>query len=208
MRSLEVRLLLLSLALWSSAAFAQQACEVVAVSGEAQRVDGKALAVGDKLEVGTTLRTGSTGRVRLKFTDGSVLVLADRSQLRIEAFSAPAGQSRAAEFLLETGLIGQRVTPSAGGSWKVRTPTAVTAVRGTEFSVEVGDDHKTAVHVKAGEVDVEPAGPQTRGIKPRYPVRLEKKLNGTQCDAAQCVAAMAWTADRVARVEQRLGSLD
>ncbi len=203
-----MKFLLLSLALSSSAALAQQACEVVSVSGEAQRVDGKALAVGDKLDVGATLRTGATGRVRLKFVDGSVLVLADKSQLRIDAFSAASGQPRAAELLLELGLVGQRVTPSADGSWKVRTPTAVTAVRGTEFSVEVGDDRATAVHVKTGEVDVEPTGPQTRGIKPRYPVRLEKKLNGTQCDAAQCGAAMAWSAERVARVEQRLGSLD
>lgn len=203
-----MRSLVLCLCLLSSAAWAQQACEVVAVSGEAQRVDGKALAVGDKLDVGTTLRTGIAGRVRLKFNDGSVLVLADKSQLRIEAFNAPAGQPRAAEFLLETGLIGQRVTPSAGGNWKVRTPTAVTAVRGTEFSVEVGSDNATAVLVKTGEVDVEPAGPQTRGIKPRYPVRLEKKLNGTHCDGSQCAAAMAWTADKVKRVEQRLGALD
>lgn len=203
-----MKTVLLCLSLLSSAAFAQQACEVLAVSGEAQRADGTALAVGDKLDVGTTLRTGATGRVRLRFSDGSVVVLADKSQLRIEAFSAAPGQSRSAEFLLEVGLIGQRVSPSAGGSWRVRTPTAVTAVRGTEFSVEVGDDRATAVHVKTGEVDVEPAGPQTRGIKPRYPVRLEKKLNGTHCDASQCVAAVAWTADKVQRLEQRLGSLD
>ncbi len=203
-----MKTVLLCLSLLSSTAFAQQACEVLAVSGEAQRADGKALAVGDKLDVGTLLRTGATGRVRLRFGDGSVVVLADKSQLRIEAFSAAPGQPRSAEFLLETGLIGQRVSPSAGGSWRVRTPTAVTAVRGTEFSVEVGDDRATAVHVKTGEVDVEPAGLQTRGIKPRYPVRLEKKLNGTHCDASQCVAAVAWTADKVQRLEQRLGSLD
>ena len=203
-----MKFLILALSLLSSVAFAQQACEVVSVSGEAQRADGKALVVGDKLDVGATLRTGATGRVRLKFVDGSVLVLADKSQLRIDAFSAAASQPRVAEFLLELGLIGQRVTPSASGSWKVRTPTAVTAVRGTEFSVEVGDDRVTAVHVKTGEVDVEPAAAQTRGIKPRYPVRLEKKLNGTHCNANECVASMAWSAEKVQRVEQRLGSLD
>lgn len=200
--------LLVCLALLSSAALAQTACEVMAVSGDAQRLDGKPLAVGDKLDVGTQLRTGEAGRVRLRFTDGSVLVLADRSQLRIEAYQAPAGQPRTAEFLLEMGLVGQRVTPSANGSWKVRTPTAVTAVRGTEFSVEVAEDQATAVHVKAGEVDVEPAGPQTRGIKPRQPVRLQKALNGTRCDGSQCSAATAWTAERVQRLEQRLGALD
>src|SRR5689334_2325295 len=97
-RSPEMRALVLCLSLLSSAAWAQQACEVMAVSGDAQRVDGKALAVGDKLDVGTTLRTGAAGRVRLKFSDGSVLVLADKSQLRIEAYSAAASQPRIAEF--------------------------------------------------------------------------------------------------------------
>lgn len=203
-----MRALLLSLCLLSCAAHAQQACEVMAVSGEAQRADGKPLAVGDRLDVGTTLRTGAAGRVRLKFSDGSVLVLADKTQLRIEAYSAGSAQPRTAEFLLELGLIGQKVSPVPGGAWKVRTPTAVTAVRGTEFSVEVGDDHATAVHVKTGEVDVEPAGAQTRGIKPRYPVRLQTGLNGTRCDAQACTAATVWAADRVQRLDQRLGSLD
>jgi hypothetical protein len=203
-----MRALVLSLSLLSSAALAQQACEVVAVSGEAQRMDGKALAVGDRLDVGTTLRTGAAGRVRLKFGDGSVLVLANSSQLRIEAFSAGGARPREAVLLLELGLIGQRVNPAAGGSWKVRTPTAVTAVRGTEFSVEVGDDRATAVLVRSGAVDVEPAGPQTRGITPRYPVKLAGQLSGTRCDAQACSDAAAWTAERVQRIEQRLGSLD
>lgn len=201
--------LLLCLSLLTSAAWAEPACEVMSLSGEAQRVDGKPLAVGDRLDVGTTLRTGAAGRVRLRFVDGSVLVLADRSQLRIEAFSAAAaGKPREAEFLLQLGLVGQRVTPSAGGGWKVRTSTAVTAVRGTEFSVEVGDDQATAVHVSTGEVDVEPAAAPTRGLKPRPPVRLARQLDGTRCDATQCGAAVAWSAERVAGVAQRLGSLD
>lgn len=203
-----MRALMLCLALLSSAALAQPACEVMAVSGDAQRADGKPLAVGDRLDVGTTLRTGVAGRVRLKFGDGSVLVLADRSQLRIEAFSAPASQPRAAQLLLEMGLVGQRVTPSANGSWKVRTPTAVTAVRGTEFSVEVGDDRATAVHLRAGEVDVEPVGPRSGGSQPGGAVRLDTRLNGTRCDGGQCTAPVAWGQARVQRVEQRLGSLD
>ncbi|MFN3861015.1 MAG: FecR domain-containing protein [Roseateles sp.] len=200
--------LLLCLSMLASAAWAQPACEVLAVRGEVTQADGRPLVAGDKLDAGATLRTGATGRVRLKFSDGSIVVLADNSQLRIVAYTAPAGQPRAAELLLELGLVGQRVTPSAGGSWRVRTPTAVTAVRGTEFSVEVGEDRATAVHVKTGEVDVEPAGAQTRGIKPRQPVRLAQALNGTRCDATQCSSATAWSAERVARVEQRLGTLD
>ncbi|MFN3305083.1 MAG: FecR domain-containing protein [Roseateles sp.] len=197
-----MRALVLCLSLLGSAAWAQPACEVAAVQGEALQADGRPLAAGDRLDVGATLRTGAAGRVRLRCSDGSVVVLADRSQLRIVAYAAPARPSRAAELLLELGLVGQRVTPQAGGSWRVRTPTAVTAVRGTEFSVEVADDRATAVHLRAGEVEVAPLD------APQATVRLTPALNGTRCDASRCDAATAWRAERVARVAQRLGALD
>lgn len=200
-----MRALVLCLALMGSAAWAQPACEVMSVVGEAAQADGRALVVGDRLAVGVTLRTGAAGRVRLTCVDGSVLVLADRSQLRIEAFTAGSGGPRAAELLLEMGLLGQRVAPVAGGQWRVRTPSAVTAVRGTAFSVEVADDRATAVHVKTGEVDVAPVGVPPTAVRP---VRLTPALNGTRCDAKQCEPAKAWSAERVARVDQRLGALD
>lgn len=51
-------------------------------------------------------------------------------------------------------------------------------------------------------------GPVTRGITPRYPVRLSQKLTGARCDAGGFTAATAWPAEKVQHVERRLGSLD
>jgi hypothetical protein len=170
----------------------------------------RALASGQTLEVGAELRTGAGGRVRLKFADGSVLVLADRSHMRIEAYSASGGRPREASLLLQMGVIGQRVQPVPGGSWQVRTPTAVTAVRGTEFFVEVGADDATSVHVASGEVAVESTvASNTRSLLPRKPVRLASQANGTRCSASgDCSAAASWASDKAGALRDRVGSLD
>jgi len=224
-----MRSLLLILSLLGGAALAEPVCEVAALVGEVQVQDAagtRSLRAGERLEPGAELRSGPQARVRLRFIDGSTLVLADRSQLRIERFVQGPGQPREAALLLQLGLIGQQVKPAAGGSWRVRTPTAVTAVRGTEFSVEVAADLATAVHVSSGAVAVEPlaAEPpiddgasapysskapslgQLRGLrKPRLQL-LQAARNGTRCDAqGQCSEAAAWSAERVQQIQQRLG---
>jgi hypothetical protein len=113
---------------------------------------------GLRLQAGDELRTGAQGRVRLRCSDGSAVSVANQSRWRIERFEAEPGQGRWASFWLKAGLIGQTVSPSPGGRWQVRTPTAVTAVRGTAYLVEVGADQSTDVQVTEGEVAVAPLG--------------------------------------------------
>lgn len=192
--------------LWMIGAAAQAApvAEVMAVLGEAQ-VDGKPLAVGAKLEVGAELRTGAKGRVRLKFVDGSSVVVSDASRVRIQKFEpAAGGKPRDATLWLELGLIGQKVAP--GGGWEVRTPTAVTAVRGTEFVVEVGGDQATAVHVQTGQVAVQ-ASSRTRGILPKPPVMLDTQTDGTQCSSTGCDASKRWSGQKVQDLQSRLAGV-
>lgn len=197
--------------LWS-AAWAEPVCEVLAVRGEAY-VGGRALAVGDKLESGAELRTGAQGRVRLRFVDGSTLVLSDATLLKIEQFEQAPGRPRTVGLLLEMGLIGQKVAPAPGGSWQVRTPTAVTAVRGTEFIIEVDEDQATAVNVQSGQVSVEavvaPTGSATRALRPpRSRVMLESVQAGTRCSAVGgCSASSTWTPERVQRSQDRLSGV-
>ena len=184
----------LFLVLGASSAFAQPVCTVAAVAGEAKS-GPKALAVGDTLDEGAEIRTGAKGRVRLRCVDGSSLVLGDNSQLTLTQYQAPKGeQPRAVSLWLEVGVMGQKVTPGgANGSWEVRTPSAVTAVRGTEFVVEVNAEQTTAVHVDTCEVEVGGTA-KTRSLKHRPPAKLNKKDNGTQCTAAAgCSDASAWT---------------
>jgi hypothetical protein len=195
-------LLLASMVLAAAPCMAEAVCEVAALSGEAHSGANKTLAVGDKLEAGAEVQTGAKGRLRLRCVDGSSIVLGDATQLRISDFRPAAdGQPRSASLLLTLGVIGQKV--AKGGSWEVRTPSAVTAVRGTEFFVEVNNEQGTAVHVEEGEVAVE-APVRTRGIAPRPVIRLDRTANGTHCTNSGCSPAMAWSPEHVRELQDKL----
>ena len=191
----------------ASSAWADPVCTVGGVSGEA-RSGAKLLAKGDGLEIGAEIRTGAKGRVRLRCIDGSSLVLGDNSQLTLTEYKAAAGeQPRTVSLWLEVGVMGQKVTPGgANGSWEVRTPSAVTAVRGTEFVVEVNAEQATAVHVDTGEVAVDSTS-KTRSLKHRPPTRLTGSANGTQCTASGCSDAAAWAPARVQALADRLAGV-
>lgn len=185
---------------------AQAQCSVEQLQGSADWQRGssafKPLRVGLRVLAGDELRTGTQGRVRLRCADGSTLSVANQSRLRIERFETAPGQPRFASFWLKLGLVGQSVSPSPGGRWQVRTPTAVTAVRGTRYLLEVGADQATAVQVTEGEVAVAPlnapadaasaadsneayASKALVGVIPA--LLLSTAQPGLRCGVAQCV---------------------
>jgi len=216
-----MRLILLTLLLGATAAVqADPVCEVAALQGRAELVGAGLLKAGQGLSVGAQLKTGPKSRLRLRCVDGSSLVLADNSQLQIELFEP--GPARKASFLLSIGLLGQKVQPAAQPSesrWQVRTPSAVTAVRGTEFMVEVAKDQTTQVHVLTGVVAVESQEPpeqpggafaskgiKTRGIHPPESVLLDAAGASTRCgQAAGCSAAGNASASELKKLQDRLG---
>lgn len=226
-------LMVVLLLAFGAAHAAEPVCTAASVQGQAQwqPVGGalQPLKAGQGLQVGAELRTGDGGRVRLRCVDGSTLVLADRSQLQIEVFEPAVGSTpRMASFMLSVGLLGQKVTPQPsgqeGGRWQVRTPSAVTAVRGTEFMVEVARDQTTAVHVLSGSVaveaqDEEAAGAassaggvtksiQLRALRPPPSVVLDVAGATTRCDARSgCKAAAKAMGNDAQRLLSRLGGL-
>jgi len=195
----------LVLAMGAATGAAAQVCEVAALIGEA-RSGGSALKTGSGLKVGDEVQTAAKSRMRLRCVDGSSLVLGESSQLRIEAFDAQGSQRNEARFFLRLGLVGQKV--SAGGAWTLRTPSAVTAVRGTEFVVDVQADEKTAVLMQSGSVDVQPSRPQTRSIAAALPLVALAGLMGTDCQLGKgCSPAAAWSQTRVKATLDRLSGV-
>lgn len=187
-------------------------CEVSAVRGVATVAD-RPVAVGTRLPVGAELRTGPDGRVRLRCVDGSSLVVGDSTTLKIERYEMAGTYRSSVSLLLETGMLGQKVAPAPGSSWEVRTPTAVTAVRGTEFIIEVDEDQATAVNVQSGKVEVEAmqsaAGGGMRALNPRSRVMLDEPSSGTRCySAGGCRKAEAWSPERIKRAQDRLSLAD
>jgi hypothetical protein len=202
------------LAAWP--AWADPVAEVVALRGFASlSVAGKTkpLKVGRQVEEGWEIRTAAPGRVKLRFSDGSVMVIGDGSRLRIEKFRPEAaGQPRQAGFMLDIGLISQVVTPSRDGQWSVRTPSAITAVRGTEYMVEVSRDLVTDVHVQTGAVTVEPARKvRMRGVPEGpapEPLLLDQQNLGASCNATgECQPTKALKEERIRALVDRLSGV-
>ena len=158
---------LLILAVFSSAASAQagyvhEASGLVSIQrGAAKAEPAKA---GDAFESETIFRTGTDGRVTLKFADGQIVALGFDSALRIGQYRYVAGNLRQSSSAIElikgemrfvTGLIG------AGNREVVRITAGKSIVSiqksgGADFIVRVDPDPEEVGHavVARGEISV------------------------------------------------------
>lgn len=95
--------------------------------------------VHDPLYWQDTLRTERGGRIRIGLLDGSILNLGSQSSLTITKHNPAAQQT---DLELTYGRVRSRAVhiTQPGGSFKVRTPVAVTGVVGTSFDVRSAGD--------------------------------------------------------------------
>ena len=138
------------------AADSETAAKVVAADGQVSVLRNGELWVlsPDKLvRVGETIVTGSQGYARLQISDGSTFDVYPSSRV---VFRANPGNLR---DLLEVFLGNVKVHIQTYGGlpnrYRVHSPTAVIAVRGTIFEVGVEDDTVTSVTVDEGLVEVQ-----------------------------------------------------
>lgn len=112
----------------------RQNARVIELVG-AVTVDGAALARSATIEPGSTLETAANGSVTLELADGSSITLRPGSRLRIERLQRIDGAGADEALLeLERGRLETEVKPRGDmGRFEIRTPAAVSAVRGTEF---------------------------------------------------------------------------
>jgi hypothetical protein len=127
--------------------------EVVRLKGELT-AGGRVLAVGDDAPAGAPLRLSSGGVAVLRFEGGAVM-------LKGPAVFTP----KASGFSLSVGGI-LSVLRHSRKRWTVGTPTAVAAVRGTEFFVHVRTEGGTYICLCSGALDVTPPGkPKARPVR-------------------------------------------
>ncbi len=98
---------------------------------------------------GDVVRVGPGSNAFLQFRDGSQTTVDQRARFSIEE-----DKPDAITVNLTLGKVWCAVSKLAGRRFLVRTPTAVAAVRGTEFTVESFGDKKSAVEVFGGLVSV------------------------------------------------------
>ncbi|MFQ5586965.1 MAG: FecR domain-containing protein [Thermodesulfobacteriota bacterium] len=94
--------------------------------------------VGDDVSVGDIVRTKSLSRARVTFLDGSMMNIAERSRVEIkEFFFDPEKEVRRSVlrgFRGKVRSIVPKVFTGEESRFEVHTPTAVAAVRGTDFT--------------------------------------------------------------------------
>lgn len=148
---------------WIEEARAQaggQVGTVTAVAGEASvlrfgATSPEGLATGATLFEGDEVRTAQ-GRARIRLDDGSILQLGESTSLMLTwVLHAPALETQSVILSVPTGIIRTIVEALLPRSlFELRTSTAITSVRGTDFIVEAEPD-SSAVVALAGRVEVQ-----------------------------------------------------
>ncbi len=115
------------------------------------------------LEIGDEVRTGPGGSMTLELPDGSYVVVSENTTLTIERFWGSDVRNLMRVVLGKARFFIQRW----GGKpnpYRVSTPTALIAVRGTTFEVKVDSSQVTEVYCFDGRVTVETAGLSDREV--------------------------------------------
>lgn len=136
---------------------------VISVSGTASR-DGNPVKTGDVLAQGARLATRHDGFLTLKLADGSLVTLDPDGTMVLERLVRYAAGPRDTLLHLQSGRVETHVQPQGkSGRFQIRTPVAVSAVRGTEFrrGIDASDIDRT--EVTGGAVQVSGTG-RTSGV--------------------------------------------
>lgn len=113
--------------------------------------------VGTKISAHDTIMTGPEGSAKIVTTDRNVIIVQPSSEIRFDKYiNAESGKPGTAELKLTSGSTRLNLVQKyedIGNTFRIRTPTAVAGVRGTEFLATVSSD-KTTISTFTGEVQV------------------------------------------------------
>jgi ferric-dicitrate binding protein FerR (iron transport regulator) len=161
-------LLLTLLLLLPSAIWAQVGLRVSSVTGsvEWRAASGKnfrPLTASQPVQVGDEVRTGPDAQLILEVPDGSYMVVSENSKLVVEDFWS--GDLRSLMNLM-VGKVRFYIQRFGGrpNPYRVTTPTALIAVRGTTFDVIVDEAQMAEVRCLEGRVAVEAVGLPNREV--------------------------------------------
>ncbi|GGK56587.1 FecR domain-containing protein [Amphritea balenae] len=128
--------------------------------------DGTTEIIGDQtlIQLGDQIRTHDDSSLTIRFADNSLLTLYSNSLIRFDHLSAHGSTGMVDSRLhLLKGRMDTRVTPAVGpGSrFQIQTPSAISAVRGTEYRAAVNEQQQLSnIEVLHGSVAVSGASKQ------------------------------------------------
>ncbi len=110
--------------------------------------------VGYKLKQGDTIIASDGSECEVQIDNKSVVRIAEKTKVSFEEIVYEVGSKKQSIVELVKGNVKTAVKKLSGEEFKVKTSTAIAAVRGTKFSVTVDDKGNTKVVVSEGKVSV------------------------------------------------------
>ncbi len=151
---------------------------VVAVTGAVSlvRADGQTaeIAVGTELFSGDRVITGDGQSLRLQFADESELQVQANSEVVLDKLSQFKHSGMVdTRVRLNSGRVETRVREQKQGNrYEIRTPSAITAVRGTDFRLSAASSEISRAEVTEGLVAIA-AGDDEKGVNEGFGIVAE-----------------------------------
>jgi hypothetical protein len=146
------------------------------------------------LKNGDRIETKKESRCELTFSDGSVVRIDEMSIYTVEKAEIQESKKEV-ESTLSVGKLWANVKRLVGtkDSWKLKSPAAVVAVRGTIYRMNAGADSSTQVLVYDGSVAVSPAAPAGQPQMGTVPGGPPRQVQGpSQVAGPQLVSMETW----------------
>ncbi len=169
--------------------------KVQAVRGEVEVTSNNQtskIQVGHEIKANDQIVTGEDGSIQIEFSDKSLLQVYSNSSLVFQTMKqSHDGSVINVKIDIEQGRVNVHAIPnkSPGHRMQIESPSAVTAVRGTEFRVGVDtDSHDTVTEVLKGNVVVSAVSRDivvknlygTKTVKGSKPIKPVKLLQGPE----------------------------
>ena len=163
-----VALAFAALALWSSPAGAEIAVGaarlVVADVSAETALASRRLATADEVRYQELIATERSSAAVIQFVDGTELAIGEQARVRLDAFVFDPGAAGKLDLSLEFGALRFSTGSMAKPAYKISTPSATLAVRGTEFDLAVDGDGATYLVVRHGAVEIRGVNGESRQV--------------------------------------------
>jgi FecR protein len=110
----------------------------------------------DQLEPGSMIETGPNGRIVIWLGDGSQITVLPNSKVELKDYRAASSVRELLYILVGRVVVKIRRSGGKPNPYRLNSPAASIAVRGTEFIVDVLQNGETLVVVREGQVEVWP----------------------------------------------------
>jgi hypothetical protein len=155
--------------------------------------------MGTAVQLGDVIKTGAGARLRLRFVDGSILVLGENTKLSVDIFAVDAAnKSRTVVMTVLEGIVDAAAAKSGENKfdYELKTTSGYSAVRGTKWivafqkalmsvyvlngTVEMGaEGGKPPLMINAGQWGSIDAGGALSAVQPTTPEILKPVLDAT-----------------------------